>query len=259
MQPTVTWYAEEVGHVIELLSKTHSWWCQYILALLIHKLWSADSAGWTGHVLRDWRSTMHMIIWPTSSAWYATHVKGGGYRKLIKYASFCCAVYFSLLSIMNVLNLPQLLLSWYLCAVQIGQLQYSQQLHKKARYWGQIQVVCGSFLEFLWLFLTKNPATVSWYCCSWTYRAIFLYSLAKAAKRLNCPPTHPQKYFWKFFWAEIHKTALYDHREGVVVQSGAGGVPIRCSFFEKTATNYICVLFVPYFYGRIYKYYLTIK
>ena len=27
------------------------------------------------------------------------HVKGAGYRKLIKYMSFCCAVYFSLLSI----------------------------------------------------------------------------------------------------------------------------------------------------------------
>ena len=26
---------------------------------------------------------------------------------------------------------------------------------------GTDPVVCGSFLEFLWLFLTKNPATVS--------------------------------------------------------------------------------------------------
>ena len=168
-----------------------------------------------------------------------------------------CCIFFPA-KYMNVLNLPQLLRSWYLCAVQIGQLQYSQQLHKKARYWGQIQVVCGSFLEFLWLFLTKNPATVSWYCCSWTYRAFLLYSLAKAAKRLNCPPMHQQNYFLIFSWTEIHKIALYDYREGVVDQSGTGGVPIRCSFLRKLPQT-ICVLFVPYFYGRIYKYYLTIK
>ena len=67
---------------------------------------------------------------------------------------------------------------------------------------------------------------------------------------------------------EIHKIALYDHREGVVVQPGAGGTPNTLLFFEKTATwinaactipclgrilSHICVLFVPYFYGRVYK------
>ena len=39
------------------------------IALLVRKLWSADSAGWTGrgHVLRDWHSAVHVIMWPTSS------------------------------------------------------------------------------------------------------------------------------------------------------------------------------------------------
>ena len=152
---------------------------------------------------------------------------------------------------MNVLNLPQLLQSWHLCAVQIGQLQYSQQLHKKARYWGQIQVVCGSFLELLWFFLTKNPATVSWYCCSWTYRALFLYFLNKVAKRLNCPPTCQQKYFKIFFWTEIYEITLYDYREEVVVQSGTGGAPICCSFLRKLpqtiSVYYLCRTFMEKF------------
>ena len=38
------------------------------IVLLVHKLWSADSAGWSGHVLRDWRSAVHIIMWPTSSS-----------------------------------------------------------------------------------------------------------------------------------------------------------------------------------------------
>ena len=49
---------------------------RYSLAwVLVGKLWSADSVGWTGwsgHVLCDWYSTMHIIMWPTSSGllWY---------------------------------------------------------------------------------------------------------------------------------------------------------------------------------------------
>ena len=45
--------------------------------------------------------------------------------------------------------------------------------------------------------------------------------------------THvPTKNFKKFFWMEIHKIALYDHREGVV-QSGAGGAPDTLLFLRK--------------------------
>ena len=42
----------------------------------------------------------------------------------------------------------------------------------------------------------------------------------------------PTKNFKKFFWMEIHKIALYDHREGVV-QSGAGGAPDTLLFLRK--------------------------
>ena len=37
------------------------------IVLLICKLWSADSAGWSSHVLCDWHSAVHVIIWPTAS------------------------------------------------------------------------------------------------------------------------------------------------------------------------------------------------
>ena len=37
------------------------------IVLLVRKLWSPDSAGWSGHVLHDLRSAVHVIMWPTSS------------------------------------------------------------------------------------------------------------------------------------------------------------------------------------------------
>ena len=52
MHVTLLWwecfYAEEVGHVIELLLNAHSWQRQYIQFCSVCKLWSADSAGWAG-------------------------------------------------------------------------------------------------------------------------------------------------------------------------------------------------------------------
>ena len=50
------------------------------IVLLVRKLWSADSAGWTGlkqPCIGDWRSAMHVIMWPTSSALCA--IKGVAY------------------------------------------------------------------------------------------------------------------------------------------------------------------------------------
>ena len=81
------------------------------------------------------------------------------------------------------------------------------------------------------------------------------YSLAKAAKRLNCLPMHQQKYFLIFSWTEIHKIALYDYREGVVDQSGTGVVPIRCSSLRKLpqtiSVYYLCHTFMEEFINII--------
>ena len=57
---------EEVGYVIERTFLMIS----VCIVLLVQRLWSADSAvelGWSVHVLRDWRSAVHVIMWPTSS------------------------------------------------------------------------------------------------------------------------------------------------------------------------------------------------
>ena len=69
--------------------------------------------------------------------------------------------------------------------------------------------------------------------------------------------THvPTKIFKKFFWTEIYKIALYDHREEVVFNPAQEVHRYAALFFEKTAINYICVLFVPYFFERIYNSYI---
>ena len=60
---------EEVGHIIELLSTAHSWWCQYVqfCSYVNYDLLTQQvELGRSGHVLREWRSAVH-LIWPTSS------------------------------------------------------------------------------------------------------------------------------------------------------------------------------------------------
>ena len=41
---------------------THSWWHCDLLTQRVE-------LGWSGHVLRDWCSAVHVIMWPTSSVW----------------------------------------------------------------------------------------------------------------------------------------------------------------------------------------------
>lgn len=172
-----------------------------------------------------------------------------------EYLSFCYAVSFYLRSIINVLNLPQLLQSWHLCAVQVWQLEHSQHLHKKAHYWGQIHVVCGSFLAFPWL----RPALQYFGTAVHCIECFLLYSLVKA--ELHWTPlnwttlnqgwtlhSHDNKIFCLIFKMEMHEIALCNYGEDVSLIQQWRYVDTLLKLPQTKAVYCLCCAF-----GRIYK------